>query len=80
MVSAALGTLTAVADYVVHPGHFGPAVMEALVTGLIAAALSFSLGMLKRSVSRRFRRAPAPAVAPGAGLPAGRPGAGDLGS
>ena len=41
VVSLVLGVATAVADYFVHPGRFGPAVAEAVVTGIGAALLSY---------------------------------------
>lgn len=52
VISAGLGLVTAVVDYNVHVGQFGPAAMEAVVTGLGAAVLSYAAG----TVARRFRR------------------------
>ena len=43
-VSAFLGVTTAIVDFFMHPGSFGPVFMEALVTGVGAAVLSFSVG------------------------------------
>jgi len=51
VVSALLGIVTALVDYMVHPGHFGPVAMEAAVTGLGAALLSYLVAV----VVRRFR-------------------------
>jgi hypothetical protein len=52
VVSVLLGTITAVVDFFVHPGQFGPIAMEAIVTGLGAALLSYSVGTLVRGVRR----------------------------
>ena len=52
VIAGVLGLATAVVDYFVHPGGFGPVVMEALVTGIGAAALSYIVG----TAYRRFRR------------------------
>ena len=54
IVSTILGVATAIVDFFVHPGKFGPIVMEAAVTGLAAGVLSYIVGALVR----RFRRAP----------------------
>ena len=43
-ISNTLGVITAVVDYVVHPGMFGTVVTEALVTGVGAAVLSYLIG------------------------------------
>lgn len=50
VISALLGILTALVDYWVHPGGFGPVFMEAAVTGLIAAVLSFGVGWAWRRI------------------------------
>jgi hypothetical protein len=55
VISAVLGAVTGVTDYFVHPGQFGPVAMEAVVTGLGAAVLSFLVGV----AARRFRKTPA---------------------
>ena len=39
IISCMLGLATTLADYVTHPTHFGPFVMEAVVTGFGAAIL-----------------------------------------
>lgn len=44
VVSLALGTATAIVDYFVHPGMFGPVALEAVVTGIAAAVLSYLVG------------------------------------
>lgn len=40
VIAGVLGIVTAVVDYFMHPGLFGSAATEAIVTGLAAAALS----------------------------------------
>jgi len=57
-VSLALGVVTGVVDYWVHPGNFGGAATEAVVTGLAAAGLSYGVARLRRSAGR-LRRLPA---------------------
>ena len=46
VVALVLGLITAVVDYLVHPGMFGPQALEAIVTGLGAAILSLLVGWL----------------------------------
>lgn len=55
VVSTVLGLITTVVDYLVHPGAFGPILLEAVVTGLGAAALCFGVQRLlrRRRASRR---------------------------
>jgi uncharacterized membrane protein (UPF0136 family) len=53
VVSAVLGVATAVVDYLVHPGQFGPIAMEAVVTGVGAALLSYVVGTAVRRVRSR---------------------------
>lgn len=55
IVALALGAVTAVVDFAMHPGMFGPLFFEAAVTGLGAAALSWLVGAV---VARFRRRAP----------------------
>jgi hypothetical protein len=50
VVALLLGVVTAIIDYIVHPGQFGSAFMEAAVTGAGAAVLSFGIGSIVRSV------------------------------
>lgn len=38
-----IGVLTTIADYIIHPTHFGPPWTEAVVTGVAAAALGFCM-------------------------------------
>jgi len=42
-IALLLGALTAVVDYLVHPGMFGTVLTEAVVTGVGAAALSYGV-------------------------------------
>jgi hypothetical protein len=51
IVSLVLGVATAIVDYFVHPGMFGPAAAEAIVTGVAAGVLSYLAG----TVIRRMR-------------------------
>jgi len=48
MIAIVLGISTAVADLLVHPGMFGAAATEALVTGIGAALLSCLAGTFVR--------------------------------
>ena len=49
VIALMLGIVTTITDYIVHPGGFGPAFMEAAVTGGGAAALSFAVAVSLRS-------------------------------
>lgn len=56
IIAAVLGLATAVVDYFVHPGMFGPAFMEAVVTGIGASVLSYAIGsFFKRLRARRLQ-------------------------
>ena len=46
MIALLLGAVTAVVDFFMHPGSFGPVFMEALVTGMGAALLSYIVGSI----------------------------------
>ena len=46
IVSSVLGIITAVVDFIIHPGKFGPIFLEAMVTGAGAACLCFLVGLL----------------------------------
>jgi len=48
VISILLGIVTAVVDFMTHPGNFGPVAMEAIVTGIGAAALSYVVGSVFR--------------------------------
>ncbi len=54
LISTVLGAVTAVVDYYVHPGMFGSAATEAVVTGIAAGVLSYLAG----TALRFFRRDP----------------------
>ena len=56
VVALLLGVTTAVVDYVVHPGGFGPVFNEAAVTGVGAAALSFCVALVWRSRAWRLEK------------------------
>jgi len=53
LVSVFLGVTTAVVDFFMHPGSFGPVFMEAAVTGIGAATLSYIAGTLYRLYRHR---------------------------
>lgn len=53
IVSAVLGIATAIVDFFVHPGMFGPVFLEAAVTGIAAALLSYVVGTLVRIFRKR---------------------------
>jgi predicted permease len=57
IVSSVLGVCTAVVDYFMHPGGFGPVFLEAVVTGLGAAALCHLVGFVIALARRRRRTA-----------------------
>jgi hypothetical protein len=44
LIAAVLGVTTGIVDFFVHDGQFGPIAMEAIVTGLAAAVLSYIVG------------------------------------
>jgi hypothetical protein len=50
VISLLLGAITAVVDFFMHPGGFGPVFMEALVTGIGAAFLSYIVGSIYRYI------------------------------
>ncbi len=52
-ISLLLGAMTAIVDFFMHPGSFGPVFMEAVVTGLGAAILSYTVGTLYRQFRQR---------------------------
>ena len=53
VIALVLGAVTAVVDFFMHPGSFGPVFMEALVTGIGAAALSYIAGTVYQWYRRR---------------------------
>ena len=44
----AIGAFTAIADYVVHPTHFGPHWTEAVVTALGAVGIAFVVSKVRK--------------------------------
>ena len=50
IISTFLGLATGVVDFFVHPGMFGTAATEAVVTGIGAATLSFLAGIAIRRI------------------------------
>lgn len=48
VIAIVLGVVTAAVDWMVHPGMFGTAATEAIVTGIGAAALSYLAGTALR--------------------------------
>lgn len=60
IISLALGLITMVVDYFVHPGMLGShVIVEAIITGLGAAALSFVAARVFRLLGRmRANKAP----------------------
>ena len=53
VISITLGVATGVVDFFVHPGMFGTAATEAIVTGLGAAVLSFLVGTAIRRLREK---------------------------
>lgn len=56
LIAVILGATTAVVDYFVHEGSFGPAASEAIVTGISAGIMSFVFGTLVDRLRRRGLR------------------------
>lgn len=48
VMAGILGIATAIVDYFAHPGMIGPIFLEAVITGVGAAILSFVVGTLIR--------------------------------
>ena len=51
-IALILGLVTALGDYLIHPGMFGSVFTEAIVTGVGAALLSLGVGALMRMFHR----------------------------
>lgn len=58
LVSLVLGVVTAIVDYFVHPGMFGPVMLEAAVTGLAAGVLSYIAGTAVHAIRTRHAAGP----------------------
>lgn len=52
-ISLALGVITAVVDFYMHPGMIGSLATEAVITGAGAAALSYLVGTIIAGIRRR---------------------------
>ena len=52
VISVVLGIATAIVDFFVHPGEFGPVALEAVLTGLGAGLLSAVVGFALRYARR----------------------------
>ena len=48
VIALTLGGVTAFVDFLIHPGMFGPVILEAIVTGVGAAFLSLLVGAFIR--------------------------------
>ena len=57
MIAVVLGLITAIVDFFVHPGDFGPVFAEAVLTGIGAGILSLLVTAAIRFVIRRRQRA-----------------------
>lgn len=53
VIAVIIGTATAIVDFFVHHGNFGPVAFEAIVTGVGAAILSFLVATLVKSLRKR---------------------------
>ncbi len=53
LIALLLGTVTAIVDFIIHPGNFGSVVTEAIVTGIGAGALSYIAGSTYRYLRNR---------------------------
>ena len=58
IISTVLGVATAVVDFLIHPGQFGPVYLEALLTGVGAALLSYVAGFMVSYIRARRKSAP----------------------
>lgn len=56
IIAVVLGVVTAVVDYMMHPGMIGPVFLEAIITGIGAGVLSYLAGWVLQY--RRRRREP----------------------
>ena len=55
MISIVLGTVTGIVDFFVHPGMFGTAATEAVVTGFGAAIMSYLAGIAIRYIRAKSK-------------------------
>jgi hypothetical protein len=57
IISFVLGVATGIVDFFVHPGAFGTIAIEAVITGLGAAILSYLVGTAVRYIQAKFKTA-----------------------
>lgn len=57
VISLVLGVVTSIVDFFVHPGTFGTVAIEAVITGLGAAILSYVIGTAIRYVQAKSKAA-----------------------
>ena len=55
MISIVLGVVTGIVDFFVHPGMFGAAATEAVVTGVGAAIMSYLAGIAIRYIRAKSK-------------------------
>jgi hypothetical protein len=55
VVALVIGIATTIVDYFVHPGMFGTAVSEAIVTGIVAGMFSYLIGTAMSRYRRKAR-------------------------
>ena len=53
IIAVVLGMVTAVVDYLMHPGMIGPVFLEAIITGIGAGILSYAVGWFLQYRQRR---------------------------
>ncbi len=53
IVAVVLGVVTAIVDYLMHPGMIGPVFLEAIITGIGAGVLSYLAGWFLQYRRRR---------------------------
>ena len=53
VIAVVLGVVTAIVDYLMHPGMIGPVFLEAIITGIGAGVLSYFAGWI---IALRRRR------------------------
>ncbi|MGI9261735.1 MAG: hypothetical protein ACR2QR_06855 [Woeseiaceae bacterium] len=53
IIAVVLGVVTAVVDYLMHPGMIGPVFLEAIITGIGAGVLSYGVGWFLQYRRRR---------------------------
>jgi len=53
IIAVVLGAVTAVVDYLMHPGMIGPVFLEAIITGIGAGVLSYVVGWFLQYRRRR---------------------------